>query len=157
MCITSTKFEIDCDFSGLISVVLLSDFPRLSVSVPEELSSYGHSRTPSYTSQLSKLSGANTVILSLSRFKDDATDYYKSIQITNLLLTIFLGYSSNHSSSVELSHRRNGSGGSASTGIGSIEPNDQLGERDEKESRPTFTATCHHSCENPSTPNKVHR
>ncbi|XP_037538215.1 protein FAM102B-like [Nematolebias whitei] len=103
----------------------VTDFPRQSVSVPEELSSYGHSRTPSYTSQLSKLSG----------------------------------YSSNHSSSVELSHRRNGSGGSASTGIGSIEPNDQLGERDEKESRPTltFTATCHHSCENPSSPNKVQR
>ncbi|KAG7214692.1 hypothetical protein INR49_010584 [Caranx melampygus] len=60
--------------------------PGKSVSVPEELLVYGHSRTSSYASQQSKISG----------------------------------YSSNHSSLTDLSHRRSASGGSASTGIGSI-------------------------------------
>ncbi|XP_013876981.1 protein FAM102B [Austrofundulus limnaeus] len=90
----------------------VTDFLRQSTSVPEELLSYGHSRTPSHTSQLSKLSG----------------------------------YSSIHSSSTDLSHRRTNSGDSASTGIESIGPNDQ-----------PVSATCQHSCENLSTPNKVHR
>ncbi|KAM9323539.1 EEIG family member 2-like [Pholidichthys leucotaenia] len=88
--------------------------PGKSVSVPEELVTYGHSRTPSYTSQQSKISG----------------------------------YSSNHSSFTDLSHRRSGSAGSASTGIGSIpESGDQVGEKAEEESRITPP-------ENPSTPAK---
>ncbi|CAL8281606.1 unnamed protein product [Lota lota] len=60
-----------------------------SMSVPDELIVYTHSRTSSYTSQHSKISG----------------------------------YSTNHSRSsspTEPSHCRNPSGGSASTGIGSI-------------------------------------
>ncbi|XP_070774469.1 EEIG family member 2-like isoform X2 [Enoplosus armatus] len=93
---------------------------RKSVSVPEELVAYGHSRTPSYASQQSKISG----------------------------------YSSNHSSLTDLSHRRSASGGSASTGIGSIlEPSDQ----GESRTTPPISATCHHAPEHPSTPAKVPR
>uniref|UniRef100_A0A3B5BBP1 Protein FAM102B-like n=1 Tax=Stegastes partitus TaxID=144197 RepID=A0A3B5BBP1_9TELE len=69
---------------SLTRMYIHSGFKELSV--PEELIAYGHSRTSSYASQLSKISG----------------------------------YSSNHSSLTDLSHRRSGSGGSASTGIGSI-------------------------------------
>uniref|UniRef100_A0A8C6PT39 EEIG family member 2a n=1 Tax=Nothobranchius furzeri TaxID=105023 RepID=A0A8C6PT39_NOTFU len=100
-------------------------FKTKSTSVPDELLSYGHSRTPSHTSQLSKISG----------------------------------YSSNHSSSTDLRHRRNVSEGSASTGIGSIEPSDQQEDGGGKESRPTSTvsATCYHPFENPSTPKKAFR
>ncbi|KAF3699272.1 Protein FAM102B [Channa argus] len=97
-----------------------------SVSVPEELVKYGHSRTSSYASQQSKLSG----------------------------------YSSNHSSLTNLSHKRSVSGGSASTGIGSIlEPNDQQTEKGEKEFRttPPACATCHHATEHPSSPSKALR
>uniref|UniRef100_A0A3P9I6C2 C2 NT-type domain-containing protein n=1 Tax=Oryzias latipes TaxID=8090 RepID=A0A3P9I6C2_ORYLA len=79
--------------------------PGKSAFVPEELIANGYPRTPSYASQLSKVSG----------------------------------YSSSRSSSTDLSHRRSGSGGSASTGIGSIEPTDQQGEGREKERRPTPT------------------
>lgn len=90
--------------------------PGKSVSVPEELLVYGHSRTSSYASQQSKISG----------------------------------YSSNHSSLTDLSHRRSASGGSASTGIGSIlEPCDQQVERGEKENRSTP--------EHPSTPARAIR
>uniref|UniRef100_A0A3B5LFW5 EEIG family member 2a n=1 Tax=Xiphophorus couchianus TaxID=32473 RepID=A0A3B5LFW5_9TELE len=78
-----------------------------SRSVPEEMIALSHSRTSSYASQLSKMSG----------------------------------YCSSYSSSTDLSHRRNSSGGSASTGIGSIEPGDQQGERGEKENRTTPTST----------------
>ncbi|XP_020778745.1 EEIG family member 2-like [Boleophthalmus pectinirostris] len=60
--------------------------PVKSVSVPEGLLAYGHSRTPSHASQHSKMSGC----------------------------------SSNHSSLIELNHKRDPSGDSASTGIGSI-------------------------------------
>ncbi|XP_041804650.1 protein FAM102B-like [Chelmon rostratus] len=101
----------------------LTETPGKSVSVPEELVVYGHSRTPSYASQQSKISG----------------------------------YSSNYSSLTDLSHRRSASGGSASTGIGSIlEPSDHQGERGERESRttPPFSATCHPAPEHPSTPAK---
>ncbi|KAI4809877.1 protein FAM102B-like [Trematomus bernacchii] len=92
-----------------------------SVSVPEELVAYGHSRTPSYASEKSKISG----------------------------------YSSNHSSLTDLCHRRSGSGGSASTGIGSIlEPSDQQGE---SRTTPPACATCQHASEHPSTPAKIHR
>lgn len=60
------------------------------------------------------------------------------------------GYSSNHSSLTDLSHRRSASGGSASTGIGSIlEPCDQQVERGEKENRSTP--------EHPSTPARAVR
>uniref|UniRef100_A0A3Q1EIT2 EEIG family member 2 n=1 Tax=Acanthochromis polyacanthus TaxID=80966 RepID=A0A3Q1EIT2_9TELE len=103
----------------------LTYHPGKSVSVPDELIMYGHSRTSSYASQLSKISG----------------------------------YSSNHSSLTDLSHRWSGSGGSASTGIGSIlEPSDHT-ERGEKEFRstPPVSAICHHASENPSTPTKVLR
>uniref|UniRef100_A0A1A7WFC2 Family with sequence similarity 102, member B, a n=1 Tax=Iconisemion striatum TaxID=60296 RepID=A0A1A7WFC2_9TELE len=105
------------------SSLSVTESPRKSTSVPDELLSYGHSRTSSHTSQLSKISG----------------------------------YSSNHSSSTDLSHRRNVSEGSASTGIGSIEPSDQQGERGGKASRPTSTvsATCYHFT--PSTPKKAVR
>ncbi|XP_068427054.1 EEIG family member 2-like [Clinocottus analis] len=61
------------------------------------------------------------------------------------------GYSSNHSSLTDLSHRRSASGGSASTGIGSIlETSDQQGES-------RTSAVCHHAPEHPSTPAKVSR
>ncbi|KAM7379231.1 hypothetical protein PAMP_004796 [Pampus punctatissimus] len=100
--------------------------PRKSVSVPEELLAYGHSRTPSHASQQSKISG----------------------------------YSSNHSSLTDLSHRRSASGSSASTGIDSIlEHSEQQAERGERESRstPSVSATSHHAPEQPSTPAKVLR
>uniref|UniRef100_A0A667X070 EEIG family member 2a n=1 Tax=Myripristis murdjan TaxID=586833 RepID=A0A667X070_9TELE len=74
------------------------------------------------------------------------------------------GYSTNHSrcsSLTELSHRRNASGGSASTGIGSIalEPSEQPGEKGERESgsTPPVSATCLHVPERPSTPAKAPR
>ncbi|XP_075877337.1 EEIG family member 2-like [Nelusetta ayraudi] len=104
----------------------LTQTPGKSVSVPEELVAYGHSRTPSHASQQSKISG----------------------------------YSSNHSSSTDLSHRRSVSGDSASTGIGSIlEPSDQQVERADKESRttPTVFPTCQPASELPATPAKVPR
>lgn len=98
----------------------LSETPGKSVSLPEELVAYGHSRTPSHASQLSKISG----------------------------------YSSNHSSLTDLSHRRTESGGSASTGIGSIlEPGDQQGE---SRTTPPISA-CHPVLEHPCTPAKVPR
>lgn len=105
---------------------LPTETPGKSVSVPEELVAYGHSRTSSYASQQSKISG----------------------------------YSSNHSSLTELSHRRSPSGGSASTGFGSIlEPSEQHSERGERENRstPPVSATSSHAPENPSTPVKVFR
>ncbi|XP_029310188.1 LOW QUALITY PROTEIN: protein FAM102B-like [Cottoperca gobio] len=96
----------------------LTKTPLKSVSVPEELVVYGHSRTPSHASQHSKISG----------------------------------YSSNHSSLTDLCHRRSASGGSASTGIGSIlEPSDQQGE---SRTTPPISATCQHAPEHPSTPAK---
>ncbi|KAM6990225.1 EEIG family member 2-like [Tautogolabrus adspersus] len=101
----------------------LTETQMKSASVPEELVVYGHSRTPSYASQQSKISG----------------------------------YSSNHSSLTDLSHRRSASGGSASTGIGSIlDPSDPQGERGERESRttPPVSATGQHAPEQPSTPAK---
>ncbi|XP_029970694.1 protein FAM102B-like [Salarias fasciatus] len=95
---------------------LLAEIPRKSMSVPEGLVAFGHSRTPSYASQQSKISG----------------------------------YSSNHSSLTDLCHRRSASGGSASTGIGSIlEPGEQQGES--RITPPVSTP------ENPSTPTKFIR
>ncbi|XP_077580839.1 EEIG family member 2-like isoform X2 [Stigmatopora nigra] len=94
--------------------------------IPEKKLAGGHTRTSSYTSQQSKVSG----------------------------------YSSNNSSSPDLSHRRNASGGSASIGIDCIpEPNEQQTERLEKESRssPPNTEKCHHTTEHNSTPAKVAR
>ncbi|XP_048845133.1 protein FAM102B-like [Brienomyrus brachyistius] len=71
------------------------DTPLKSASVPDELGMCGHSRTSSYASQQSKVSGYST-------------DHSRS------------------SSMSELTHRRNTSVGSASTGIGSIpEPSDE--------------------------------
>lgn len=77
-------------------------------------------------------------------------------QIISITFVVFspllhpVGYSSNHSSSTDLSHRRSASGGSASTGIGSIlEPSDQQGE--------SRTSPSVHAPERPSTPAKVHR
>lgn len=107
----------------------ITETPGKSVSVPEELGAYGHSRTPSYASQQSKISG----------------------------------YSTNHSRSsslTELSHRRNASGGSASTGIGSIAlEHSEQGEKGDRESRttPPISATCLHAPERPSTPAKALR
>ncbi|KAM3604110.1 uncharacterized protein V6R79_006544 [Siganus canaliculatus] len=96
---------------------LLTDTPRKSASVPEELVAYGHSRTPSFASQKSKISG----------------------------------YSSNHSSLTDLSHRRSASGGSASTGIGSIlDPSDPQGEKGESRTTPPLSETPEHL----STPTK---
>lgn len=71
-----------------------------------------------------------------------------------------VGYSSNHSSSTDLSHRRSASGDSASTGIGSIlEHNESQVERADKESRttPAVSPTCQHASELPSTPVKFPR
>ncbi|KAK2822312.1 hypothetical protein Q5P01_022377 [Channa striata] len=104
----------------------LTATPGKSVSVPEELVVYGHSRTPSHASQQSKISG----------------------------------YSSNHSSLTDLSHRRSVSGSSTSTGIGSIlEPNDQQTDKGEREIRitPPGFAACHHATEHPSSPSKALR
>lgn len=65
------------------------------------------------------------------------------------------GYSSNHSSLTDLSHRRSASGGSASTGIGSIlEPGDQQGE---SRTTPPVSAACSSASEYPSTPVKAPR
>uniref|UniRef100_A0A8C2X1B1 EEIG family member 2a n=1 Tax=Cyclopterus lumpus TaxID=8103 RepID=A0A8C2X1B1_CYCLU len=101
----------------VITTQLMSGDPLKSVSVPEELVAYGHSRTPSYASEHSKISG----------------------------------YSSIHSSLTDLCHRRSVSGGSVSTGIGSIlETSDQQGES-------RTSATCHQAPEHPSTPAKVSR
>nr|XP_040026370.1 protein FAM102B-like [Gasterosteus aculeatus aculeatus] len=99
----------------------LSATPVKSVSVPEELLAYGHSRTPSHASEQSKISG----------------------------------YSSIHSSSTDLCHRRSASGGSTSTGIGSImETSDQHGE---SRTTPSTSATCHAAPEHHPTPTKVPR
>uniref|UniRef100_A0A096M909 EEIG family member 2a n=1 Tax=Poecilia formosa TaxID=48698 RepID=A0A096M909_POEFO len=98
--------DVRTSHSGAVEISsrqsLLLGTPVKSRSVPDDLIAFTHSRTSSYASQLSKMSG----------------------------------YSSTYSSSTDLSHRRNGSGGSASTGIGSIEPGDQQGERGEKLSTP---------------------
>uniref|UniRef100_A0A3Q3KG54 C2 NT-type domain-containing protein n=1 Tax=Monopterus albus TaxID=43700 RepID=A0A3Q3KG54_MONAL len=103
-----------------------TETPKTSVSVPEELVTYGHSRSSSNASQQSKISG----------------------------------YSSDHSSLTGLSHRRSVSGGSASTGIGSIlEPGDQQAEKGERESRttPPVYVACHQTPEYPSTSARVIR
>ncbi|XP_054452186.1 EEIG family member 2-like [Anoplopoma fimbria] len=100
---------------------LLTETPVKSVSVPEELVAYGHSRTPSHASQHSKISG----------------------------------YSSNHSSLTDLCHRRSASGGSASTGIGSIL--ETLDHHGESRTTPPVSATSNHAPEHPSTPAKVPR
>ncbi|MBN3324470.1 F102B protein, partial [Atractosteus spatula] len=72
----------------------LTEIPGKCASVPDELGMWGHSRTSSYASQQSKVSGYST------------------------------GHSRSSSLS-ELSHRRNTSVGSTSTGIASIpEPSD---------------------------------
>ncbi|MBN3287952.1 F102B protein, partial [Polyodon spathula] len=77
----------------------ISNPPGKCASVPEELGVCGHSRTSSYASQQSKVSGYST------------------------------GHSRS-SSLCELSHRRNTSVGSASTGIGSIpEPSGECSPR----------------------------
>ncbi|XP_039342131.1 protein FAM102B isoform X2 [Mauremys reevesii] len=67
----------------------VSDLSAKSASIPDELGACGHSRTSSYASQQSKLSGYSTCHSRSSSFSD-------------------------------LSHRRNTSVGSTSTGIGSI-------------------------------------
>lgn len=100
--------------------------PVKSVSVPEGLLAYGHSRTPSHASQRSKVSG----------------------------------YSSNHSSLTDLSHQRNVSGDSVSTGIGSmnLEPSEQQSEISDREifALPvTITRLKDH--EHPLTPNEFLR
>lgn len=130
-----------------------------SPSVPEELVT-GHSRTSSYASQQSKISGTtrrdndNIVITLFTPIIND------SFHIVMCSLT---GYSSNHSrcsSLTELSHRRSLSEDSASTGIGSIlEPSEQQGEKGERESRftPPVSATYVHTPERPSTPAKAIR
>ncbi|XP_029561548.1 protein FAM102B [Salmo trutta] len=104
----------------------ISEPPGKCVSVPDELRVYGHSRTSSYASQQSKVSG----------------------------------YSSGHSRSSslsELTHKKNPSAGSASTGIGSIpEPSVDQGAEREARSTPPVSVTC--SCspvpEHPLTPAK---
>uniref|UniRef100_A0A3P8WAT0 EEIG family member 2 n=1 Tax=Cynoglossus semilaevis TaxID=244447 RepID=A0A3P8WAT0_CYNSE len=97
---------------------LVTETPKKSVSVPEELVVYGHSRTSSYASQKSKISG----------------------------------YSSNHSSLTDLSHRRSASGGSVSTGIGSIpEPSDQQIDKGER-STPPVSSNCPHTTGNQTSP-----
>uniref|UniRef100_A0A3Q1EGX2 EEIG family member 2 n=1 Tax=Acanthochromis polyacanthus TaxID=80966 RepID=A0A3Q1EGX2_9TELE len=101
----------------------LTYHPGKSVSVPDELIMYGHSRTSSYASQLSKISG----------------------------------YSSNHSSLTDLSHRWSGSGGSASTGIGSIlEPSDHT-ERGEKDTESCFFSPLRHPVKQNSMENQLKR
>lgn len=153
-------------FIPLVFVCVLFSLvaPGKSVSVPEELVVYGHSRTPSYASQQSKISGTkhrDTCLFPSNKSNIATTPITQIKRITSVFvffLSCAVGYSSNHSSLTDLSHRRSASGGSASTGIGSIlEPSDQQVERAEKESRTTPTATCHHATEHPSTPAKVPR
>uniref|UniRef100_A0A3P8STZ9 EEIG family member 2a n=1 Tax=Amphiprion percula TaxID=161767 RepID=A0A3P8STZ9_AMPPE len=106
---------------SLTRMYMYTGFKKLSV--PEELIMYGHSRTPSYASQLSKISG----------------------------------YSSSHSSLTDLSHRRSGSGGSASTGIGSIlEPSDHI-ERGEKDIESCFVFPLRHPVKQNSMENQLKR
>lgn len=104
---------------------LLRENPVKSISVPEGLLAYGHSRTPSHASQRSKISG----------------------------------YSSNHSSLTELSHQRNASGDSVSTGIeGILEPSEQHLETGDRESSPlSVTITSLKDHEHPLTPNRLPR
>lgn len=135
--------------------------PGKSVSVPEELVVYGHSRTPSYASQQSKISGTKhrDTYLFPPKQSNIMTTVTQISSVTSVFvfLSCPVGYSSNYSSLTDLSHRRSASGGSASTGIGSIlEPSDHQGERGERESRttPPFSATCHPAPEHPSTPAK---
>ncbi|XP_054624515.1 EEIG family member 2-like isoform X2 [Dunckerocampus dactyliophorus] len=101
--------------------------PATGTPAPEERVTSGHTRTSSYTSQQSKVSG----------------------------------YSSNHSSSPDLSHRRNASGGSASIGIDSIpEPSEQHTEKvADKESRssPLVPASCLYTSEQNSKTTKAFR
>ncbi|KAM9789661.1 EEIG family member 2-like [Neosynchiropus ocellatus] len=105
---------------------LAADVIAKSPSVPDNLVTRGHTRTSSYASQQSKVSG----------------------------------YSSNHSSSTDLSHRRSASGGSSSTDMGSVtEPGEQQSEKGDGESRfsPLVSAPCRQAAEQPCTPTKVPR
>lgn len=128
--------------------------PVKSVSVPEELVAYGHSRTPSHASQQSKISGTkhrDTHLLPLNKSNITTTAVTRIISKTLIFFSSPpIGYSSNHSSLTDLCHRRSASGGSASTGIGSIlEPGDQPGE---SRTTPPVSAS-----EHPSTPAKFPR
>nr|XP_057922693.1 EEIG family member 2-like isoform X2 [Doryrhamphus excisus] len=101
--------------------------PATGNPVPDKGVTSGHTRTSSYTSQQSKVSG----------------------------------YSSNHSTSPDLSHRRNASGGSTSISIDSTsEPSDQHTEKVvDKESRPSplVPASCFYTSEQTSTTAKAFR
>ncbi|KAG5286550.1 hypothetical protein AALO_G00016120 [Alosa alosa] len=87
---------------------LAVEFPRKCGSVPDELGGGGHSRTSSYASQQSKVSGYST------------------------------GHSRS-SSLTELTHKRNTSVGSASTGVGSMP---EASEERESKSVPPTSAAC---------------
>uniref|UniRef100_A0A3B4AX43 C2 NT-type domain-containing protein n=1 Tax=Periophthalmus magnuspinnatus TaxID=409849 RepID=A0A3B4AX43_9GOBI len=110
------------------AVCLLEDrktlgIPVKSVSVPEGLLVYGHSRTPSHASQHSKISGC----------------------------------SSNHSSLVGLTHQRNPSGDSVSTGIGIHEISEQHFYRGDQEKPPRPVVTSFKDHDHLSTPKKLSR
>ncbi|XP_061835740.1 EEIG family member 2-like [Nerophis lumbriciformis] len=89
----------------------------------EERFTSGHTRTSSYTSQQSKVSG----------------------------------YSSTHSSSPNLSHRRNESGGSSSLGIDSIPESSEQHVDKESRSSPLVPARCLYTAEQNSTATKAFR
>lgn len=67
--------------SSLSGLYLVSEIPKKSVSVPEELVVYGHSRTPSYASQQSKISGTKHRDTSLFHSQKDKIIITQSAQI----------------------------------------------------------------------------
>ncbi|XP_012690676.2 protein FAM102B-like isoform X2 [Clupea harengus] len=99
---------------------IAGEHSRTCGSFPEELGGGGHSRTSSYASQQSKVSGYST------------------------------GHSRSSSLS-ELTHRRNPSVGSASTGVGSMP---ETSEERESKSVPPTSAACASVPEYPGTPQK---
>ncbi|KAF7661771.1 hypothetical protein LDENG_00254350 [Lucifuga dentata] len=107
----------------------VSDSPGKSPSVPEELAAYGHSRTPSYTSQQSKISGYSS-------------NHSPSSSLTEL----------SHRRSPSGDSASTGIGSI-------LEPSEQQGERGDRENRftPLFSPICIHIPEYPSTPTKTQR
>lgn len=109
-------------------------------------------------SQKSQVSNTETLIF-FPFYKSNVTTTLVTLIIIITVMYVFLsgpvGYSSNHSSLTDLSHRRSASGGSASTGISSImEPSDHQGE---SRITPPISATYHHTPDHFSTPSKVPR
>ena len=114
----------------------IADLSAKSASVPDELGACGHSRTSSYASQQSKVSGRGSKWSGIAlKGLAIALAQGRMVAMCSILILhpewfSLTGYSSCHSRSSsfsELCHRRNTSVGSTSTGIESIlEPCDEL-------------------------------